>query len=303
MTLTTQVVGLAARKSKSATKKGDSLGDRMKKYESIPRNSLSPRVPVVVRLDGKAFHTFTRGFPRPFDAALQDAMVIAARAVAAEMQGFKLAYVQSDEASFVLTDYDTLETSAWFDYDQQKVASVAASVMTAHFNVALGECISRSNADAERHNGIERSRILSGLFPDGGSFLPSRPKPSRLAYFDGRAYSVPISDVPNYFLWRSKDWERNSLTMYASSFFSHKQLHGKTKADRHEMLHSIGKNWAVDVDERSKNGTFFKADGGDIHVPVTYEYVRALVEPLVLPPQFQRIVAPTVICLTPEPTA
>jgi hypothetical protein len=66
--------------------------------------------------------------------------------------------------------------------------------------------------------------------------------------------------VANYFLWRAKDWERNSLTMYASGFFSHKQLHSKTKQDRHDMLHSIGKNWATDVDERSKNGTFFSAD-------------------------------------------
>jgi tRNA(His) guanylyltransferase len=250
---------------KNTTQKGDSLGDRMKRYESVPRISLSPRIPVVVRLDGRAFHTFTASFPRPFDTVLQLTMVEAAKSVAEEMQGFKLGYTQSDEVSLVMTDYDTLQTSPWFDYDQQKVATIAASIMTAHFNRALDLQIDRFNA------------------AQGSKWDSMRAKTHKLAYFDGRAYNVPREDVANYFLWRAKDWERNSLTMYASSFFSHKQLHGKTKQDRHDMLHSIGKNWATDVDARSKNGTFFDAEGQEMHLPADYAIIAELVEPLVNP--------------------
>lgn len=205
----------------------DSLGTRMKRYEDVSRNSLTPRMPVIVRVDGRAFHTYTRGF-QPFDNSLRDAMVDAAKAVAAEMQGFEVAYHQSDEVSFLLTDYASLETSSWFDYNVQKVSTIAASVMTAHFNKRIKE-------------------IMAGN---------KREVPQKLAYFDARAYNVPKEDVANYFLWRCKDWERNSLQMYCRTMFSSKQLFKKNRAAMHEMLHGEGKNWATDVSAPFRNGSF-----------------------------------------------
>jgi tRNA(His) 5'-end guanylyltransferase len=290
----------------------DSLGSRMKRYESVPRNGLMNRVPVIIRLDGKAFHTLTRGFDRPYDKILQTAMVAAAEDVAREMQGFKAAYHQSDEVSFLLTDYDTIETSAWFDYDQQKLASVAASIMTANFNKELLEGIRKHNdalifaqpfedCDFSIHAGTE-ARFVE-FWKDGWCIVnvagvnvsvpishfqsPPRRRPP-LAYFDGRAFNVPKEDVVNYFLWRAKDWERNSLAMYCSIFFSHKELQGKNTKDRHEMLHAIGKNWATDVDEQSRNGTLFTnggyKDGSFYHwkgITARYVDIDSVITPLV----------------------
>jgi tRNA(His) 5'-end guanylyltransferase len=200
----------------------DSLGDRMKtNYENPCRFYLTRRTPVVVRVDGRAFHTFTRNFPKPFSLKFIESMLFAATQLAGEMQGFKMAYIQSDEASFVLTDYDELQTQPWFGYNKSKLESVSASIMTAAF---------------------ARAMRLVGV--------------TDLATFDARAFNVPESEVVNYFLWRARDWSRNSVSMYARSCFSHAELHGKSCPDMHNMLYGIGKNWATDLADVEKNGTF-----------------------------------------------
>lgn len=205
-----------------------SLGDRIKvNYEDRARHYLTRRMPVIVRVDGRAFHSWTRGLPKPFSRHLMRVMVLAARDLADDMQGFKACYIQSDEASFLLTDYDDLTTEAWFDYCKSKVESISAAVMTARFNLHWG---------------------------DGD-------KP---AVFDGRAFNVPKEEVSNYFLWRAKDWERNSLSMYCRAHFSAKQLHGKRRDDQHEMLHSIGKNWTTDLTAQERNGTFLLRINGSV---------------------------------------
>lgn len=198
----------------------NNLGDRIKKYEAVTGRSATARMPLMIRVDGRAFHTYTRGMEKPFDQHLISSMVFAAINVAQNMQGFKAAYIQSDEATFCLTDYDGIDTQGWFDYDLFKVVSISAAMMSVFF----GSCF-----------------LASGRgFP----------------VFDSRAFSVPASDIANAFLWRAKDWERNSLQMYARANFSAKQLHGKKRADMHEMLHGIGKNWATDITDQQRNGTF-----------------------------------------------
>lgn len=205
-----------------------SLGDRIKKYEGVSRHYLTPRMPVIIRVDGRAFHTFTKGAEKPFDKNIMQAMVLAAEATANEMQGFKAAYVQSDEATFLLTDYDDLETQGWFEYNLSKMISISAATMSVYFR----------------------------YFYEG--------EPLRFPVFDSRAFNVPKEDVANTFLWRAQDWERNSLQMYARSFFSHKELHKKNREDIHNMLHEIGKNWTTDLTDQQKNGTFIlpKEEGG-----------------------------------------
>lgn len=216
----------------------DSLGDRIKRYEAAYAHRLVPRSCVMVRVDGKAFRTFTKGCAKPFDWKIIDAMVYAATLTASEMQGFKLAYVQSDEATFLLTDFDSLQTQGWFDYELNKIVSISASLFTAHFN-----------------------RFYGG---------------DTLALFDSRAFVVPEADWPNAFVWRQRDWERNSLQMLARAHFSHKQVQGKKAPELHEMLHGVGVNWA-DLDPQIKNGTFVLRDGSLDFGKHTYEGILSLV--------------------------
>lgn len=194
------------------------LGDRIKRYEKTFNYMAVKRMPLMIRVDGRAFHTFTKGLKRPFDNELMQAMVQSALYVAKDMQGFKVAYIQSDEVTFCLTDYDTTETEGWFNYELSKVNSTSSALMTVAFN----------------------------------KYFPTEKMPT----FDSRAFTVPRDDVVNVFLWRAKDWERNSLQMYCRSFFSHKQLHKKKREDMHEMLHKEGKNWTTDLNNQEKNGTF-----------------------------------------------
>jgi tRNA(His) 5'-end guanylyltransferase len=206
----------------------DSLGDRIKKYEAACQYRYPPRQPLIIRVDGRAFHTFTRHCRKPFDPYLMASMKMAMSETAKEMMGFKLAYHQSDEVTFLLTDYDKLTTEGWFGYEVNKVISLAASTFTAHFN--------------SLHNPSE------GLHP------------GRPATFDARAFVVPAEDAANVFIWRQRDWERNSVSMLAQAHFSHKQLHGKKIRDMHDMLHEKGINWA-ECSPAEKNGTFLLRDG------------------------------------------
>ena len=209
------------------------LGDRMKGYEAVSAGQLLRRVPVIVRVDGRAFHSLK--LEKPFDHVFISCMREAAELLAQEMQGFRLGYVASDEASFLLCDWDNVNTEPWFGYDLAKVISISAAAMTAEFN---------RTCDPHRD----------------------------MSLFDSRAFNVPLHDLPNYFLWRYQDWQRNSLSMYARSFFSHKQLHQKGREDMHEMLHGIGKNWATDVAPIVRNGSFLvRRDDGEYTYPLKWE--------------------------------
>lgn len=206
----------------------DSLGDRMKQnYEDRSRSYLVRRTPVIIRVDGRAFHTLTRKAEKPFDQGFVEVMSMSASLVASEMQGFKAGYVQSDEASFLLMDDASIETEAWFDYNQQKLVSISAALMTAFFNS------NPSLADFFERTGQKR-------YP---------------AIFDARAFNIPHSEVANYFLWRAKDWQRNSIQMFARAFYSQKQLHGLGRRAMLEKLEADGHHWN-ELPERLKNGTW-----------------------------------------------
>ncbi|MET8430134.1 tRNA(His) guanylyltransferase Thg1 family protein [Nocardia sp. NPDC004860] len=213
-----------------------SIGDRMKAYEAPYNQKLTPNSCVIIRVDGRAFHTFTRRMRKPFDHALMNVMVKAAVETAREMQGFKLGYVQSDEATFLITDFDTHDTTGWFGYELNKLVSLSASLFTGFFNLAM-------------HN-------------DPGP-----------AAFDSRAFVVPREDVPNMFVWRQQDWERNSLQMLARAHFSHKECHGKNRQQLHDMLMlEKGINWA-DLSGQEKNGSIILKNKTIRHDKFTYETV------------------------------
>ena len=227
----------------------DALGDRIKRYENVYAHKLTPRSCLFIRVDGKAFHTFTRGSERPFDQHVINSMVNAAITTSFEMQGFQLGYVQSDEATFMLTDFQKLDSQGWFGYELNKVVSISASVFTAQFAHFYG-----FDTDSKQH------KIY--------------------AYFDSRAFIVPREDAANAFLWRQQDWTRNSLQMLARAHYSHKELDGKNQSQMHEMLYDKGVNWA-DLPEQHKNGTWIRRGGIASHEEMCYDDVNRLLFPIV----------------------
>jgi len=242
----------------------DALGDRIKNhYENRTRYMLPRRTYTLLRLDGKAFHTYTKGLKRPFDADLIADMDSAIIAMLPEIQGAVFAYTQSDEISVLLTDFATPNTSAWFDGNLQKMVSVAASIMTAEFNKQrlkrFGKWMDATLEEKLVENAIETQT---------------------LAYFDCRAFTIPDrTEVMNYFRFRQQDCIRNSVSMVAQSNFSHTELHGKSQSDMHEMLHQKGVNWATDFSDGEKNGRlivkeeYFVAPRGN---EVPEQYVHGL---------------------------
>lgn len=208
----------------------DDLGKRMKKYEYVTRNHLTTRTPVIIRVDGKAFHTFTRGFRRPFDEILVQTMQDTMKYLCENIQGCVLGYTQSDEITLVLVDYKRLNSSAWFDYNIQKCASIAASMATMAFNKFFS-ANTRPYVDAE-------SRRLDGYFE---ALARASEKG---AMFDARVFNIPKEEVCNCLLWRQLDAARNSIQMVGQAHFSHGELQGKSCDEIQEMLFSMkGINW------------------------------------------------------------
>lgn len=113
------------------------LAKRMKRYEAVSKTTLVTRMPVILRIDGKAFHTLTRGFQKPFDRVLNLSMMETMRFLCKNIQGCVLGYTQSDEITLVLVDYKKLTSNPWFDYEVQKMCSVGASMATVGFNNAF----------------------------------------------------------------------------------------------------------------------------------------------------------------------
>jgi tRNA(His) guanylyltransferase len=210
----------------------DALGDRVKsQYESRTRYMLPRRTYTIIRLDYKAFHTYTRKLNKPFDLDLIEDINAAVIQTLKQIQGAQFAYVQSDECSILLTDFAKPTSDSWFDGNIQKIASVSASILTAEFNL-----IRKCRWDSENNMGQRK-----------GDFI--------LAYCDSRVFTVPDpTEVYNTFIWRNQDCSRNSISMVASSLFSHSELEGKNSAEKQEMIfQKAGINWA-EYDESLKNG-------------------------------------------------
>lgn len=217
------------------TIKKDSLGDRMKAYESIPKTFLTRRIPVIIRLDGKAFHTFTRGMKKPFDSILIQTMQETMKYLCENIQGCVLGYTQSDEITLVLTDYETITTDAWFGYNVQKMTSISASMATLAFNKFFEKncnIVWDNYYEAWNHT-EEETKYNEMLY-------------SKLnkALFDSRVFSVPKEEVCNCLIWRQQDATRNSIQSVGQANFSQKQLSGKSCNIIQDMLFTEkGINW------------------------------------------------------------
>jgi tRNA(His) guanylyltransferase len=190
--------------------KADKFGDRMKRYENAYRYHLTERSPVILRIDGCHFHSYTKGFNKPFDQDLIDAFWETCQYLAKNVMGCKMVYHQSDEISMFLTNYDKLTTQSWFQNNLQKLVSVSASMATAKFN-----------------------EVMRKKYPD-----------QPLATFDSRAFILPLDEVTNYFLWRQQDASKNSISMVAQANFPHKDLQGLNGSQMQDKLMlEKGINW------------------------------------------------------------
>lgn len=214
------------------------IGDRMKNnYENITRYYLTRKMPVIIRLDGRSFHTFTRGFKKPFDDILVRTMQDTMKHLCENIQGCVLGYTQSDEISLVLTDYAELTTDAWFGNNLQKMCSVSASMATLAFNKTFNDNIVKyidNNLNADRgvtKNLTEYTKILINARNKG-------------AMFDSRVFTIPKEEVCNYMIWRQQDATRNSIQSVGQANFSQKELHGKSCSNIQDMLMlQKGINW------------------------------------------------------------
>jgi tRNA(His) 5'-end guanylyltransferase len=184
----------------------------MKQYEQPYQHVLPRRTYTIIRVDGRAFHTLLRGAEKPFDLGVMACMDYTTQMLCEEVQGARFAYVQSDEVSILLTDFDTVQTQAWFGGDLSKMVSISASVATWAFN---------------------------GFAPNADLTL------SKYAEFDSRVFTIPDPvEVANYFLWRQRDATRNSILSAGQAYFSHAQLQNKSVGEVQEMLwagHNV--NW------------------------------------------------------------
>ena len=205
----------------------DDLGVRMKTfYEQIPKTKLMRRCPVALRIDGKAFHTFTRGFQKPFDEVLIKSMQETMKYLCENIQGCVLGYTQSDEITLILVDYKKLTSSAWFDYEVQKICSIAASMATMAFNKFFANNVGdycTYTYEREDNSHEEYEHILSLAIDKG-------------AMFDCRCFNIPKEEVTNLIYWRQLDASRNSIQMVGQANFSHKELQNKSCNEIQDML-------------------------------------------------------------------
>lgn len=248
------------------------LDERMKKYEYVTRHYLMCRTPVIVRIDGKAFHTFTKGMKKPFDHIFMESMQDTMKYLCENVQGCVLGYCQSDEISLLLIDYDTLETSAWFDNNISKIISITSSLASVYFNQQFYinlvdyrvKNYKSKNRDVEYEN-----RLLANI--------------SSLPIFDSRAFNLSKEEVNNYFVWRQQDAIKNAIQMIGRAYFTHKELENKNGKDIVDMLDNIGINYHSYSTSEKRGTCCIKTNKGwelDTEIPIfkdNKDYIEKLV--------------------------
>ena len=249
----------------------DDLGTRMKTfYEQVPKTRLTRRTPVAIRIDGKAFHTFTRGFEKPFDKVLGNAMVATMKYLCENIQGCVFGYTQSDEITLILIDYQKFTSSAWFDYEVQKMCSIAASMATMEFNRRFNEEVNNWYYTCP----IDISK--DDLFY---TYVNSIKKG---AMFDARCFNIPKEEVCNLIYWRQLDATRNSIQMVGQANFSHNELQNCSCNDiQNKLMLEKLINWN-NYETCWKRGVAWRKDIGiDFEMPILRGENRSYVEDVI----------------------
>jgi tRNA(His) 5'-end guanylyltransferase len=213
----------------------DDLGNRMKNYENVPKISLMRRTPVAIRLDMRAGHTFTRGFCKPFDKVFMESMQKTMKYLCENVAGCVVGYTQSDEITLILTDYEKLETQAWFDNQLEKLVSISASMATFAFNKVFTAKVQNMIADYEYQ--ASKGFLSAEIQQEINKYLAKlQTAADKGAMFDSRAFNIPKEEVTNLILWRQLDAIRNSINSVGQANFTHKELQGKSSKEVKQML-------------------------------------------------------------------
>ncbi len=271
------------------------LGERMKEYEFQSRTRLLRRTPVIVRLDGKAFHSFTRGFDKPFDENLMRIMQDTTKMLCENIQGCVFGYTQSDEITLILVDYKELESCAWYDNQVQKICSVASSIATNAFNEALSDEIITMETElrewnsnyAEYHHTFtdEEDAKEKAIIEHMKAKINLMQDKLFKGTFDARAFNLPAHEVINNLIWRQQDATRNSINSLAQSLFPHKQLQGlNCKTVQDKMFIEKDVNWNNLTTSQKRGTAVLKDEEGkwyiDYDMPIltdNRDYINKLI--------------------------
>lgn len=225
--------------------KKDSLGDRQKAYEAVNDRMLVPKMPFIIRVDGKAFHTYTRGFVKPFDTIMGATMIEVTKKLCEEIPGAVLGYTQSDEITIVCKYTDRIVSQAWFNGRVRKIETIAASKATKWFNKIFSEKV---HDYIEKFEGTKEYKNTLRLFYN---------KKIGMAEFDARAFNIPEWDCINNVIWRQQDATRNSVEAVGHANFSTKELHKVNCEGIKEMLlKQKNIDWETDFTPYQKYGAF-----------------------------------------------
>lgn len=204
----------------------DDLGDRIKEYEAAESQRKFLRyLPIVARLDGRGFSTFTKGLERPFDLRMTTAMSSTLKWLI-ENTGARFGHTQSDEMTVAWYEPDR-KSKVFFDRRIQKMNSVLAGMVSVHFF----------------------SQIRDSWPSEYWTKLP---------HFDCRVSQYPIlEEAANVFVWRENDAHKNSVSMAAQHYYKHAFLQHKSSNEMQELLFQKGINYN-DYPVAFKSGTFFQ---------------------------------------------
>ncbi len=255
----------------------DDLGKRMKTYyEAIPKTSLIRRTPVAIRIDGKAFHTFTRGFEKPFDTLLVNGMQQTTKKLCENIQNCVFGYTQSDEITLILVDYKDINTAAWFDYEVQKLCSISASMATLYFNKFFKQSVEQFDMNSiTQEKEVDNYKLLSNY----------KRALNTGAMFDSRCFNIPKEEVCNLIYWRQLDATRNSIQMVGQANFSHKELQGLTcNKIQDKLITETDINWNNYPTYLKRGTSCLKKDSEwvlDMNMPILKGEDRKYVEDLI----------------------
>lgn len=206
------------------------LAKRMKSYEDVGKTMLMNKTPIIIRLDGNCFHTFTKGLDRPFDKILNETMRYTMKNMCEEIAGCVFGYTQSDEITLVLADYFKIESQPWFGNVKRKVESISAAMATKYFNLNFARRVSNAINEEVGEN-KDTSNLLS-VTKKYSRYL----RKTGFAMFDSRAFNLPIYEVTNNLIWRQDDCVRNSIQSVGQANFTHSKLQNKNCSQIKEML-------------------------------------------------------------------
>lgn len=208
----------------------DSLGNRQKAYEAVYKQTLVQKTPIVIRIDGKAFHSFTKKMAKPFDDLIIDTMQKTMLELCKDLATCKFGYTQSDEITLVCICDDVIRTEGLFKYKAQKIISIVASKATKYFNKIFYENVQKlENNPKEYKNVVDINIYKNKLFE---------------AEFDCRVMNIPEWDVINNIIWRQQDATRNSIQMLGQAYFTQKELEKKNCSEiMDKLMNEKNINW------------------------------------------------------------